>query len=363
MGVTVNARFLTQPLSGVQRYAGELLDALDKRLTNDPDLRRRIGTVTAYRPTAGTFREPDWHTIKLRELAGGAGHFWEQTALAKAARGTVLLSLCGSGPVFHHEQVLVIHDANIFTVPSTFPLSYRLLHKTLRPRLARSVKAVASVSKMAAETLAPFLGVASESIHVLPNSAEHILRVRADQTILDRLGMHPGGYFLAVGNQSPNKNIERLIEAHSLVPTMPLVIAGGAAPGVKSVRVDMSVRTQVIGRVSDEELRGLYAGAAAFVWPALSEGFGIPPLEAMTLGIPVLSSSTTAMPEVLGDAALYFDPLDVQDIARAMMRVGAMTESDRKAMVTKGHERTSYYRWTATADRLASLVLDLGARA
>jgi glycosyltransferase involved in cell wall biosynthesis len=357
-GLTINARFLGQPLSGVQRYAGELLDAFDRILTANPFLHQRIGPVTAYSPACAAVRPTRWQRIRHRPLPGGNGHLWEQVALARASRGTLLLSLCGSGPIVKRDQIIVIHDANIFTLPGAFAPGYRLFHKAMRPRLARNAHTVATVSHAAAATLAPFLGVDPGRFAVIPNSAAHILTVVTDPATLTAFGLDRGGYFLAVGNQSPNKNMARLIAAHASVDTLPLVVAGGTAPGLATDLPMPSRRTRHLGRVSDGQLRALYEGAAAFVWPSLSEGFGIPPLEAMALGTPVLSSRTPAMPEVLGDAALYFDPTSPPDIAAALRRFSVITPAAREAMITGGFARAAGYSWESSAERLVDLVLN-----
>ncbi len=342
-------------MSGVQRYARELLTAFDRRLAVDAALAARIGPVRAVYPAgAAILQPPDWSVIRTQPLAGGTGHWWEQVSLARASRGARLLSLCGSGPLICRDQLLVIHDANVFDLPAAFSTPDRRFHRTVRPRLARRVAALATVSMTAAKALSPHLGVPVDGFAVIPNSADHILAVNPDPTTLSRFRLQTGRYLLSVGNQSPNKNIARLVAAHRAAGRdMPvLAVAGGFAPGVAMDAITASDRVRLLGRVSDGDLRSLYQGAAAFVWPARSEGFGIPPLEAMAMGVPVLSSDTTAMPEVLGDAALYFDPDDTADITRALTAFMALSPVVRGGMVAAGLTRAALFTWDASVDCL-----------
>ncbi len=282
--------------------------------------------------------------------------------LARAARGTRLISLCGSGSAMQVDQVLVIHDANIWDIPANFPAGYRWFHGAMRPFLARRVRQVATVSHAAAAALAPRLGIAVDRIAVVPNGAGHLAGTVPDRDALSRYGLTPGGYLLAVGNQSPNKNLARLAVAHARaagsgsVRVPPLVIAGGMASGVMPAALEPRAGLHVLGRVSDGALRALYDGATAFLWPPLSEGFGIPPLEAMALGVPVLSSRTSAMPEVLGDAPAWFDPHDTDDMAEAILSVLQLSEAERAGMVARGLERAGFWTWDKAALALRELV-------
>jgi len=352
----INARFLTQPMSGVQRYARELLGALDRRLASDPGLRDALGEVVALHPRAPV-DDPGWRQIRPRALGGGSGHLWEQGALWRASRSGVLLSLGNSGPILHRQHVLALHDANIYQIPKAYSKRYRVLHKGLRPVLARRAAALITVSRFSAGALARHLHFPEQRFSIVPNSAGHVLRAKSDPLALNDWGLKPGGYWLSVGNQSPNKNIARLVAAHRSLGehAPPLVIAGGIAPGLAGEERGAGAR--FLGRVSDAELRALYEGAAGFLFPSLHEGFGIPPLEAMALGIPVIAARRAAMPEVLGDAAMWFDPYSVADMARAMRAFAEITPQQRARMVAAGQARSAEFTWPASVDRLVSVLL------
>jgi glycosyltransferase involved in cell wall biosynthesis len=355
--VYVNARFLTQPLSGVQRYARELVTALDALLADDADLRAALGPVVALYPAGWPGPTPPWQAIRSTPVAGGRGHFWEQTALLRASRDGILLSLGNSGPLLHHRQVVAFHDAHLFELPEAFSPAYRLWHRALRPRLARRARVLVTVSHHAAGQLAQHLSVPRSRFRILPNSAEHILRIAPEPAGLSRAGLRPGEYLLAVGNQSPNKNIARLVAAHATDPGLPpLAVAGGYAPGVTGATVSGSDRVIPLGRVSDGELRALYEGARGFAFPSLHEGFGIPPLEAMALGTPVLASARAALPEVLGDAPIWCDPLDTGDLARGLALLARLEGEERRARIAAGRSRAAALSWGASAAGLVELL-------
>jgi len=357
MTLCINARFLTQPLSGVQRYAQELLTALDQRLTNSEGLRARLGPVVALCPCDAAIRDPGWTTIRLRSLSGGRGHLWEQGALWRASRDHVLLSLGNSGPLLHRRHVLALHDGNLWRMPDSYSRSYRRAHRLLRPLLARRAAALITVSHYSALDLAQHLKVPADHFQLIPNSAGHLQTVEARPEVLQRHGLSREGYILSVGNQSPNKNLARLVAAHAEAGAGApmLVLAGGEARGLETTP-SRGAQVKRLGRVSDGELKALYQGARAFVCPSLHEGFGIPPLEAMSLGVPVLAARRAALPEILGAAPIWFDPLDVGDIARALCQVVSLDPLARARIIHAGQARAALFSWDIAAARLSRLL-------
>ena len=345
MTLYINGRFLTQPVSGVQRYARELLTALDSQLTEPAE-------VLVPR----TVDHPPWRMLRPRVVRGGQGHLWEQGALWRASRRGVLLSLGNTGPLAHRRHIVAFHDAHLYEMPEAFSPGYRLAHRLLRPRLARQAAAVITVSDHSAQRLAHHLHLPEDRFSIVPNAAEHVLSWPKTTGTPERYGLHTGQYLLTVGNRSPNKNIAALVEAHRLagcdVPE--LVIIGGTTPGVAKDRLGHGVRT--LGRVPDSDLRGLYEGASAFVFPSLNEGFGIPPLEAMVLGVPVLCARSGAMPGVLGDGPIWFDPRDVQDMSVALRCFAHMPNSEKRQMQQRGRAVAEQYRWRDSATKLREIL-------
>jgi len=162
-----------------------------------------------------------------------------------------------------------------------------------------------------------------------------------NRILLERLGLRNRSFLLAVGSANKNKNIARLIEAYLRLDCkdVPLVLAGGANSNVFSgVAFDECEQLIRTGYLTDAELAALYGNALAFVFPSLYEGFGLPPLEAMHFGCPVICSRSASVPEVAGDAALYCNALDVDDIAACLRRI--MEEDTlRRTLIEKGKNK------------------------
>jgi glycosyltransferase involved in cell wall biosynthesis len=188
----------------------------------------------------------------------------------------------------------------------------------------------------------------------------------------DRLShLSPGGFWLSVGTLEPRKNHVRLIEAYRLLKaklgtTFPLVLAGGQGwmmPHVEKLTEGLAPGREIVltGYASDDELQWLFANCFGFIYPSLFEGFGMPVLEALTLGAPVLCSNTTSLPEAAGDAALYFDPSDTESIANAMQRLGS-GEVSRNALRAAALEQSKRFSWAGSAARLRALYEEVNGR-
>lgn len=349
-------RHLTQPLSGMQRFAEELTSALDERLTADPGALGGRPVVGLAPP--GALRRPAWRAIEVRELPGPSGHAWEQWSLWRASRGGALVSLAGSGPLAHPRHLLALHDANVFANPAFYSRFYRLWHGMLRPRLARRARALVTISHFSKTELARWCGVDPARFTIISDSAEHVLSLTPDKAVLERNGLERGRYALCVGNQSPNKNIALAVEAFRRARPQGarLAVAGGAVAQLASADIGEAEWLVRLGRVTDEELRALYEDAALFLFPSVYEGFGVPPLEAMALGCPVAAARRSAMPEVLGDAALYFDGDDPDDCAASVRQVFALEPAAREAMVEAGRARAGAFSWRRGADTLVGAI-------
>lgn len=362
MTVFINARFLCQRLSGVQRFAGEIWNALDQQLDADPVLKSAIGPLVALRPP-GDARAVRWRNISLRIVGSSGGHVWEQGALFRSSRDGVLVSLGNTGPMRHPAHILALHDANIWDIPQAFSPSYRLLHRLNRPSLARRAKRLITVSDFSANRLSTCLDIPQSRFVIIPNGADHIEQGPSNPFAIHRYGLKRDGYLLCVGNQSPNKNIGRLIQAHASagVAVPPLVIVGGTISGLEAELQKTTNEVRVLGRVDDGTLRSLYEGALGFVFPSLYEGFGMPPLEAMQVGTPVLAANRTAMPEILKNAPLWFDPTDVVEMSKVMIQFANLPKGERANMVRRGKDVAEQFTWTRSASLLVQQILSLKA--
>jgi glycosyltransferase involved in cell wall biosynthesis len=293
-------------------------------------------------------------------LAHGAGQLWEQLALPLAARGAeLLLSPANLAPLAGRRNVVVIHDCAPFRDRSWFGGAYGAWHRALVPRIARRARLVIVPSEHVRAELAELFGLPGERVRVVAPGVDAAFRNPGDPAALRRrLGIERP-YVLALGTDSPRKNLGLLdrLAADLDAGGLDVLIAGssrsylpGSAPGA----------ARRLGYVADADLPALYAGAAAFAMPSLYEGFGLPCVEAMAAGTPVVAADRAALPEACGGAALLADPDDAAAFAAALLRA-AGPERDR--LVAAGRERASQLSWERTAeavDRALAPLLSTG---
>jgi glycosyltransferase involved in cell wall biosynthesis len=255
-------------------------------------------------------------------------------------------------------NLVTIHDASVFAIPEAYSRSFRLWYRTLLPVLGRTALRVATVSEFSRTELSHRAGIPAGKLAVVSQGSEHILKAPADTRVFARLPVSPGNYILAVGSQAPHKNLGLLASALDRLDgsAPPLVLAGGANLSVFSgTGTREREGAHSAGYVTDGELRALYENACCFVYPSLYEGFGIPPLEAMRCGCPVIVSRAASLPEVCGDAALYCDPRDADDLARTigmLLREPGRSDELRR----RGLERAGGFTWDRASAGLLGLL-------
>ncbi len=345
--VFINGRFLTQPTTGVQRYALELTRALDALLASGeiPPTEYAFAMLAPRGVTVDTGLEH----ISIRHVGRWQGHLWEQLELPVHARRGILLNLCNVAPAVSGTVMVTIHDASVFATPSAYSLAFRSWYRLLHLVLARTATVVVTDSEYSRSELQRHCRVPPEKIAVVPLGAEHVARVARDDTILARHGLGAKPFVLAVSSLNPNKNFRAVERAMgrlgTLASAVDVVVAGGTNEQIfRTAGRPSGGPLKYIGYVSDGELRALYERAACFVYPSLYEGFGLPPLEAMWCGCPVVVSRTTSLPEVCGDAALYCDPHDPADLASQIERL-LRSESLRTELRARGLRRAAAFSW------------------
>jgi glycosyltransferase involved in cell wall biosynthesis len=344
--LTINGRFLTQGLTGVQRFAAEVTQAI-----------ARAGTpIRLLAPQGTADRLGD---VPVEHVGTRSGQSWEQLDLPAASNPAPLLSLGNTAPLrCGGKRFVVIHDAGVFDTPESYSFAFRAWYRTLHLALPRLGARIITVSEFSRGRLAARLRLDPAAIGVMPEGGEHVLRVAADEAVLAKHGLAPRGYALAVGTRAAHKNLSALGEAASLLAArgMCLAVAGSVQGNAFSGAADAEGGgVRLLGRVSDAELRALYENALCLIFPSRYEGFGIPPLEAMWCGCPVLASRAGAVPEVCGDAALWFDAEGPATPAAALMRLldePGLADRLRDA----GRARAQLYSWDTAAARLLELI-------
>jgi glycosyltransferase involved in cell wall biosynthesis len=337
----VNGRFATRQPTGVDRFALELLRAAAAHRGTPLPLGLPLRTEPAY-------ALPEGLCVERGGNRGGQG--WEQLDLPRLAADLPLVNLCNTAPLLRENQLVVIHDAATVANPQNFSLSFRAWYRVMLTALMKRSRVVASVSRFSADELTRYFGVRRRGVEVIYEGGEHILRKPADTSVIDRLQLHGRRYVLAVGSQSPNKNFAAVAQALDLLgqDDVLLVAVGGGNSRVFAGTATVHERLVPTGYVSDEQLRALYEHASCFVFPSFYEGFGLPPLEAMCCGCPVVVSDRASLPEVCGRAALYCDPGDPATLAARLKRVLGSAAA-RADLAAAGRERTAMFTWERAA--------------
>jgi glycosyltransferase involved in cell wall biosynthesis len=349
--LAINGRFLTQPQSGVQRYALELLKAWAAR--------GRVGAKVLVPQGAASNVVADLgRSYEIERVGRLRGHAWEQTELRVGAGGAFLINLGNTAPIGRQNQLVVIHDAAVWRQPKAFSWRFRSLYKILLPAIANASRSLATVSKFSASELMSQLGLRPRKIDIIPNGGDHILGARPDPTTLERFRLERERYFLAVGSANPSKNLALLacLEPILAANGLQLVIAGRQIPLLFAAHRRLeTAHIRPIDDVTDGELRALYENALCLVFPSTYEGFGIPPIEAMFCGCPVLASNVASIPEVCADAAHYFDPHDPQSLLSSVnefLGSGTLQGELREA----GRSRAKLFTWAKSAEALAAVI-------
>ena len=358
--IAINGRFLTQRASGVQRFAAETIKAIDGLL--DGEFAHLKGQVEIVAPKAA--RDFPLKNIPLRRAGLTAGYVWEQVEFPWHARGELLLNLCMLGPLVARHQIVVVHDATVQALPQNFSPRFRAAYRFLIPRLCQRADLVVTVSEFSRREIGKRYGAEVDAMPVCFEGGDHIKAVAADTAVLERLDLAGRRFFLGVGVDSANKNIKTVIDAfqRAKLDDAVLVLTGAHDPRVFGhLEIAHPDGVRLVGFVSDAELRALYEHALALVFPSYYEGFGLPPLEAMTCGCPVVISEQPAMLEVCDDAALHCDADDAATIAGYMKALHG-DSGLRASLAAKGRARAQNFTWTATARALLGHCVDLAER-
>jgi len=321
--IFINGRFLSQPVTGVQRYAIELIRAIDGHLGESPALMQQFEFVLLVPPNLN--QTPVFAYISVKQVGRLTGHLWEQMELPFYSRKGFLVGLCNTGPLLRRYQIITFHDASVYRVPEAYSRMFRFWYRAIFTIISHRIKGLLTVSQFSRDEIAACCGIQPQRITVTYNGIDHQRwgdkheSLYTDKTIcIDKVRFAGRPFVLAVSSMSPHKNFRTLTEAVILLGKagFDIVIAGGTNPAVfAGMDISLPKTVKHVGFVSDNELKSLYSQAACFIFPSLYEGFGLPPLEAMSNGCPVIAARAGSLPEVCGDAALYCDPKSPHDIA------------------------------------------------
>ncbi|MEN7341423.1 MAG: glycosyltransferase family 1 protein [Pseudomonadota bacterium] len=359
--VWINARFIDRPTTGVERVAREVLSVIASQMLDEdgcwmtPAGRCQMILVA---PKGGSTTSP-WPNLPLRRLGSFDGHAWEQFSLPLITRGEWLISLCNTGPLIKRKQIIYLHDAQPFVIGENFSFPFRTWYRVLYSVAGRCSQHILVNSEFTRAELNRCIGLNIEKMQRCGPGVEHMHRLESSTKELADLGLTDKPFILAVSSANPNKNFRAVVEAtRQLGDDAPmLVIVGQRVQGHFSPVELESERIQHLGFVSDELLVALYRQAVCLVFPSYYEGFGLPPVEAMSQGCPVIASNRSAMPEVCGDAAVFIDPDDPGSLATAMVAIQE-DETLREALRRKGLQNIERHSWKKSAESLLNLTTE-----
>jgi glycosyltransferase involved in cell wall biosynthesis len=307
-----------------------------------PLVQTRAGTARYLKALLRELRGRDDVELQTRSFGGASrastlarDGFWYPVVLGREQKADVLHCPTYRGPLRPARPLVVtVHDLAVFRHPRAFNRWTRTYSPRLVPRVLGAATRVIAVSEFTRRELISVLRVPDDKIRVVPNGVE--------DEFTDDGPAAEGEYVLAVGTLEPRKNLARLVDAARRSDVELRVVGargwGGVDVGGNGVRW--------LGEVDDAELARLYRGALCVAYPSLYEGFGIPVLEAMACGTPVVTTRGTAMEEIADGAAVLVDTSDPAEIAAGIERAA----SERESLVTRGLARARAFRWDAVAD-------------
>ncbi len=349
----INGRFLTRPMTGVERFAYSICVAMAES-----------GKSFAVICPKGPIRkEYDVSRLNIIHYGFGGSHFWEQCVLPWFFAGKkdyMLLSLTGLGTILMRNKIMTIHDLSFLRSPSWFSRTYYWYYRFMTPLAVRTSRHILTVSEFSKSEILHFYPFLSDDKVSVIYSAINSNLFRRDNSV-------PAAkerFVLTVSSIDPRKNFARLLEAYNGIKGTKLYIVGNYNQIFQKQDDLLQDRNDVkfLGRASDRELLELYNQAVCFVLPSLYEGFGLPPLEAMACGCPVLVSDIPVEREICADAARYFNPYSVEDIRRTIREQLECDDSTRNEQIERGFSNITRFSWRRSAGIIIEIVEKLHCR-
>ena len=349
--VIVNGRYLTAPPTGVQRVAAGHVIELDRRLDDD-----ELQNWSLYAPSQATL--PPLRRLATRTKGLIGGQIWEQAILPGAATTNTILSFCNSAPLLGRHNVVMIHDAQTFSSPQSYSAAFRSWYRFMLPFLGRHADMILTGSQFSKSQLCAFGICTAERIQVLPHGVDHLVPLTANPSAVRQLELEHRPFVVALANTQAHKNIRVLLDAFrsSELTHVELVLVGRAD---RSDFVDAGLEppsnVTFSGPVSDAELKALMQFAIAMAFPSKTEGFGLPPLEAMSVGCAAVVAPEASLPELCGQAAIYAQTDRPEDWAAAIASL-AFDNDARRRVVERGFDRAHELSWKRSGERLRELM-------
>lgn len=334
---SINAKYKKQNITGVQRVAIELVKRFDQSSFNK---------IEPSTPFSG----------KLM------GFFWEQFLLPivfKSKNGKVLVSLCNTGPLAIKNQVVFLHDVAFFKNPEWFSKFFSLYYSFLIPKLSKRCAAIITCSNFSKTEIIKHIDIDEDKVFVVPNAiSSSLISAKKTSDVFTKFNIK-GKYILSVGSIDPRKNLKLLIECWNeyYQDSEYELLLIGAQNNIfnSSLPTEIAGNIRWLGYVTDNDLAALYQDADFFVYPSLYEGFGLPPIESMYFGCPVICSDAASLPEVVGEAALMFESNNKLDL-KGKLDIFIDSHEQRELYKKRGKDHVNKYSWKNSAKQVQAVI-------
>ncbi len=367
MRIALNATSLLSPLTGIGQYTYQLAKGLREKQEVELDLfygngwskdirDRPLVHIRTLKTLLKTFVPQTYKVSRMYQQYRFNGH--THAKLGGLYHEPNFLAFKYKGPL-----VLTVHDLSWIRFPETHPVDrVRAMNKYFQYGLERASMIITD-SQFVKSELKDMFGIADERIKSISLGVEALFRpqtVTETKSVLQRLGLNHQKYILAVGTLEPRKNLQSALLAYMKLPEQtrkhfPLVLVGMKGWNTSALEKQMSPlvaagEIRLLGYLTREDLATVTAGALTLIYPSIYEGFGLPPLEAMACGVPVIASNVSSLPEVVADTGLLVEPQDIEGISSAIETMISAPELREQAS-QKSHQRSTGFTWSGCVDQ------------